>query len=60
MDLVTDLSVQVDLARSENALQANMEFEYKGTERGLLSLNWDQLLFVICLLFLQVLVLFTR
>ncbi|PKA46901.1 Aconitate hydratase, cytoplasmic [Apostasia shenzhenica] len=51
VDLVVDHSVQVDVARSENALQANMSFE--GTKKDLLFLNGDPLLFTICLLFIS-------
>ena len=33
MDLVIDHSVQVDVARSPNAVQANMELEFSNKER---------------------------
>ncbi|KAK2649792.1 hypothetical protein Ddye_017281 [Dipteronia dyeriana] len=49
-------SVQVNVARSENAVQANMDLELRGIRRDFLFLNGDALLSITCLLFLLVLV----
>ncbi|KAM7250473.1 hypothetical protein ACFE04_022356 [Oxalis oulophora] len=40
VDLVIDHSVQVDVARSENALQANMELEFKRNRERFAFLKW--------------------
>lgn len=40
MDLVIDHSVQVDVARSENAVQANMEFEFQRNNERFAFLKW--------------------
>ena len=40
VDLVIDHSVQVDVARSENALQANMEFEFQRNKERFAFLKW--------------------
>ena len=37
VDLVIDHSVRVDLARSENAVQANMELEFQRNKSDLAS-----------------------
>ena len=50
VDLVIDHSVQVDVARSENAVQANMNLSSTGTRNDLVSLNGDQMHLTICLL----------
>ena len=43
VDLVIDHSVQVDVARSENAVQANMELEFQRNKSDLASWNGDQM-----------------
>ncbi|KAI8008595.1 hypothetical protein LOK49_LG07G02578 [Camellia lanceoleosa] len=58
VDLVIDHSVQVDVTRSENAVQANMELELQRNKERFAFLKWGRVLFTTCLLFLQVLVLF--
>ncbi|KAL1560783.1 Acyl CoA oxidase [Salvia divinorum] len=40
VDLVIDHSVQVDVARSENAVQANMELEFKRNRERFAFLKW--------------------
>lgn len=40
VDLVIDHSVQVDVTRSENAVQANMEFEFKRNNERFGFLKW--------------------
>ncbi|KAK1295728.1 putative aconitate hydratase, cytoplasmic [Acorus calamus] len=40
VDLVIDHSVQVDVARSENAVQANMEFEFSRNKERFGFLKW--------------------
>ncbi|KAI4307994.1 hypothetical protein L6164_031114 [Bauhinia variegata] len=40
VDLVIDHSVQVDVARSENALQANMEYEFHRNKERFAFLKW--------------------
>ncbi|KDO71343.1 hypothetical protein CISIN_1g002610mg [Citrus sinensis] len=40
VDLVIDHSVQVDVARSENAVQANMEFEFRRNKERFAFLKW--------------------
>ncbi|KAI8012155.1 hypothetical protein LOK49_LG06G01380 [Camellia lanceoleosa] len=40
VDLVIDHSVQVDVARSENALQANMELEFQRNKERFAFLKW--------------------
>ncbi|GER54890.1 aconitate hydratase family protein [Striga asiatica] len=40
VDLVIDHSVQVDVARSENALQANMDLEFKRNKERFAFLKW--------------------
>ncbi|XVE80397.1 hypothetical protein DITRI_Ditri14bG0136300 [Diplodiscus trichospermus] len=40
VDLVIDHSVQVDVARSENAVQANMELEFKRNKERFAFLKW--------------------
>ncbi|GAV72916.1 Aconitase domain-containing protein/Aconitase_C domain-containing protein [Cephalotus follicularis] len=40
VDLVVDHSVQVDVAKSENALQANMELEFKRNKERFAFLKW--------------------
>ncbi|KAL9441613.1 hypothetical protein AB3S75_020167 [Citrus x aurantiifolia] len=40
VDLVVDHSVQVDVARSENAVQANMEFEFQRNQERFAFLKW--------------------
>jgi aconitase A len=39
-DLVIDHSVQVDVARSENAVQANMELEFQRNKERFAFLKW--------------------
>lgn len=45
MDLVIDHSVQVDVARSENAVQANMDFEFKRNNERFAFLKWGSTAF---------------
>ncbi|CAA3014431.1 aconitate hydratase, cytoplasmic [Olea europaea subsp. europaea] len=40
LDLVIDHSVQVDVARSENAVQANMELEFQRSKERFSFLKW--------------------
>lgn len=40
VDLVVDHSVQVDVARSENAVQANMELEFQRNKERFAFLKW--------------------
>lgn len=40
VDLVIDHSVQVDVARSENAVQANMELEFHRNKERFAFLKW--------------------
>lgn len=40
MDLVIDHSVQVDVTRSENAVQANMELEFQRNRERFAFLKW--------------------
>jgi len=40
VDLVIDHSVQVDVARSENAVQANMELEFQRNKERFSFLKW--------------------
>lgn len=40
VDLVVDHSVQVDVARSENAIQANMELEFQRNKERFAFLKW--------------------
>lgn len=40
MELVIDHSVQVDVARSENAVQANVEFEFQRNKERFGFLKW--------------------
>ncbi|KAF5950220.1 hypothetical protein HYC85_012213 [Camellia sinensis] len=60
VDLVIDHSVQVDVARSENAVQANMGLEFQRNKERFAFLKWGSNAFQTCLLFLQVLVLCTK
>ncbi|XP_075499796.1 putative aconitate hydratase, cytoplasmic [Primulina tabacum] len=45
VDLVIDHSVQVDVARSENAVQANMDFEFKRNNERFAFLKWGSTAF---------------
>lgn len=45
VDLVIDHSVQVDLARSENAVQANMELEFYRNKERFAFLKWGSTAF---------------
>eukprot|EP00252_Welwitschia_mirabilis_P019635 TRINITY_DN45_c0_g1_i4.p1 TRINITY_DN45_c0_g1~~TRINITY_DN45_c0_g1_i4.p1 ORF type:complete len:904 (+),score=210.68 TRINITY_DN45_c0_g1_i4:351-3062(+) len=45
VDLVVDHSVQVDVARSQNALQANMEFEFQRNKERFAFLKWGSTAF---------------
>jgi len=45
VDLVIDHSVQVDVARSENAVQANMEFEFQRNKERFVFLKWGSTAF---------------
>ncbi|KAK4714908.1 hypothetical protein R3W88_020815 [Solanum pinnatisectum] len=45
VDLVIDHSVQVDVARSENALQANMDIEFKRNKERFAFLRWGSTAF---------------
>ena len=40
VDLVVDHSVQVDVARSENAVEANMELEFQRNKERFAFLKW--------------------
>lgn len=40
MDLVVDHSVQVDVARQENAVQANMDLEFQRNKERFAFLKW--------------------
>ncbi|XP_073060858.1 aconitate hydratase, cytoplasmic [Primulina eburnea] len=45
VDLVIDHSVQVDVARSENAVQANMELEFRRNKERFAFLKWGSTAF---------------
>lgn len=45
VDLVVDHSVQVDVAGSENAVQANMELEFKRNKERFAFLKWGSTAF---------------
>ncbi|KAL0406931.1 UNVERIFIED_CONTAM: Aconitate hydratase 3, mitochondrial [Sesamum latifolium] len=45
VDLVIDHSVQVDVARSENAVQANMDLEFKRNKERFAFLKWGSTAF---------------
>lgn len=45
VDLVVDHSVQVDVARSENAVQANMELEFHRNQEIFSFLKWGSTAF---------------
>ena len=45
MDLVIDHSVQVDVARHENAMQANMDLEFKRNNERFAFLKWGSTAF---------------
>lgn len=45
VDLVVDHSVQVDVARSENAVQANMELEFQRNKERFAFLKWGSTAF---------------
>ena len=45
VDLVIDHSVQVDVARSENAVQANMELEFSRNKERFGFLKWGSTAF---------------
>jgi len=45
VDLVIDHSVQVDVARSENALQANMQLEFHRNRERFAFLKWGSTAF---------------
>ncbi|KAL3503515.1 hypothetical protein ACH5RR_037964 [Cinchona calisaya] len=45
VDLVIDHSVQVDVARQENAVQANMDFEFKRNNERFAFLKWGSTAF---------------
>lgn len=45
VDLVIDHSVQVDVARSENAIQANMELEFQRNKERFGFLKWGSTAF---------------
>ncbi|KAA8523674.1 hypothetical protein F0562_010097 [Nyssa sinensis] len=45
VDLVIDHSVQVDVARSENAVQANMDFEFQRNKERFAFLKWGSTAF---------------
>ena len=45
VDLVVDHSVQVDVARSENAVQANMELEFSRNKERFGFLKWGSTAF---------------
>ncbi|GFP98143.1 aconitate hydratase 2 mitochondrial [Phtheirospermum japonicum] len=45
VDLVIDHSIQVDVARSENALQANMDLEFKRNKERFAFLKWGSTAF---------------
>ncbi|KAJ0974789.1 hypothetical protein J5N97_016754 [Dioscorea zingiberensis] len=47
VDLVIDHSVQVDLARSENAVQTNMELEFQRNKERFSFLKWGSTAFTI-------------
>ncbi|GAA0164682.1 RNA metabolism protein [Lithospermum erythrorhizon] len=46
VDLVIDHSVQVDVARSENALQANMDLEFRRNKERFAFLKWGSTAFL--------------
>ena len=45
VDLVIDHSVQVDVARSKNAVQANMELEFQRSKERFAFLKWGSTAF---------------
>lgn len=45
VDLVIDHSVQVDVARSENAVQANIELEFQRNKERFTFLKWGSTAF---------------
>ncbi|KAL3652355.1 hypothetical protein CASFOL_002036 [Castilleja foliolosa] len=45
VDLVIDHSIQVDVARSENALHANMDLEFKRNKERFAFLKWGSTTF---------------
>lgn len=45
MDLVIDHSVQVDVARNENAVQANMDLEFQRNNERFAFLKWGSTAF---------------
>lgn len=45
MDLVIDHSIQVDVAKSENALKANMELEFQRNKERFGFLKWGSTAF---------------
>lgn len=45
VDLVIDHSVQVDVTRSENAVQANMELEFQRNKERFAFLKWGSTAF---------------
>lgn len=45
VDLVIDHSVQVDVARSENAVQANMDLEFRRNKERFAFLKWGSTAF---------------
>jgi aconitate hydratase len=45
VELVIDHSVQVDVARSNNAVQANVEFEFQRNKERFGFLKWGSLAF---------------
>ena len=45
VDLVIDHSVQVDVARSENAVQANMDLEFQRNKERFAFLKWGSTAF---------------
>lgn len=45
VDLVVDHSVQVDVARSENAVQVNMELEFQRNKERFAFLKWGSTAF---------------
>lgn len=46
MDLVIDHSVQVDVTRSDNAVQANMELEFQRNKERFAFLKWGSTAFL--------------
>ena len=45
MDIVIDHSVQVDVARNKNALQANMELDFQRNKERFAFLKWGSTAF---------------